>query len=79
MATLFSLTGLYLCLVPLRKGKKETLWIVAFLSAGLVLGFFVGLPITGIGKSGIEPYINHGLQLIAMIAGYLLCRSASRM
>lgn len=74
MVTFFGLAGLYLCLGPLRRGEEKTLGMVLFLCLGLVMGFFVGLPVTGIGKPGVEPLINHGLQLVAMIAGYILCR-----
>ena len=64
MATFFGTTGLY------------SAWVlyVIFLGIGTVAGLFVGLPITGIGKSGIEPFINHGLQELTLLIGYFVYR-----
>ena len=76
MASFFGTAGLVLCLGPLRKGEPRSLAAVGFLGIGVVGGFWVGLPITGIGESGFEPYINHGLQLFTLTTGYLIARSA---
>ncbi len=77
LASLFGTAGLVLCLGPLRRGEPRALAAVGFLGLGVVGGFWVGLPITGIGESGIEPYINHGLQLFTLTTGYLIARFAS--
>ncbi len=78
LATFFSLGGLYICLGSLRKGESGALGKVVFLGIGVVSGFFMGLPITGIGKAGIEPFINHGLQVITLVSGALMCQYSSR-
>ncbi|GAB5487550.1 MAG: hypothetical protein Pars2KO_11200 [Parasphingorhabdus sp.] len=72
MATVFGLAGIVLCLGPLRSGAKMILHLVGLLCFGVVAGFWFGLPITGIGKSGVEPFINHGIQLAAMMLAYLM-------
>ena len=69
LATVFSVAGIALCVGPLRTGRPHALTAVAVLGFGVVAGFWVGLPITGIGKGGIEPFVNHGLQAIALVAG----------
>ncbi len=76
LASVFSIAGLALCLGPLRTGRPHALSAVALLGVGVVAGFWVGLPITGIGKSEIAPYVNHGLQVIALAAGYAIARSS---
>ncbi len=70
LASVFSIAGVVLCLGPLRRGEPRALPAVGLLGVGVVAGFWVGLPITGIGKGGIEPFVNHGLQAIALAAGY---------
>lgn len=77
LATVFSVAGLVVCLGPLRRYEPRALTAVALLGIGVVAGFWVGLPITGIGKAGIAPYVNHSLQVIALFVGYLLARSAA--
>ena len=76
LASVFSVAGIVLCLGPLRKGRPGALAAVAILGAGVVAGFWVGLPITGIGKAGVEPYVNHGIQLVALVAGCWIARSS---
>ena len=77
LATVFSVAGLVVCLGPLRRNEPRALGAVALLGIGVVAGFWVGLPITGIGKGGIAPYVNHSLQVIALVAGCLLARSSA--
>ena len=76
LASVFSIAGLALCLGPLRTGRPHVLPAVALLGVGVVAGFWVGLPITGIGKAGFEPYVNHGLQAITLVAGCVIARSS---
>ena len=76
LATVFSVVGIALCLGPLRTGQPHALPAVAVLGFGVVAGFWVGLPVTGIGKGGIEPFVNHGLQAIALAAGWGIARSS---
>ena len=78
MASLFGTAGLILCLGPLRKGEPRSLAVVGFLGIGVIGGFWVGLPITGIGEPGPEPYLNHGLQAVTLLAGCAIAHSASR-
>ena len=78
LASLFSVTGIALCLGPLRTGQPHALPAVGLLGIGVVGGFWVGLPITGIGKGGIEPFVNHGIQAIALGAGYGIARAHAR-
>ncbi len=78
LASLFSVAGIALCLGPLRTGRPHALSAVGLLGVGVVAGFWVGLPITGIGKGGIEPFVNHGIQAIALAAGYGIARSHAR-
>ncbi len=77
LASVFSIAGLALCLGPLRRGRPHALPAVALLGIGVVAGFWVGLPITGIGKAGVEPFVNHGLQAITLATGYGIARSSS--
>ncbi|MDJ0789618.1 MAG: hypothetical protein QNK05_22720 [Myxococcota bacterium] len=77
LASLFSVTGIVLCLGPLRRGEPHALSAVALLGVGVVAGFWLGLPITGIGKGGVEPFVNHGVQAVALVAGYGIARSRS--
>ena len=77
LASVFSIAGIAICLGPLRTGRPHALSAVGLLGVGVVGGFWVGLPITGIGKAGPEPYVNHGLQAIALVAGYAIARSSS--
>lgn len=72
LASVFGIAGIVLCLGPLRRGEAAALKMVGLLGFGVVGGFWIGLPITGIGKSGPEPFINHGLQLFTLVTGYLL-------
>lgn len=74
MATFFAGAGLWVCLGPLSKGRPHALNMVMLLGVGVVAGFFVGLPVTGIGKEGVEPFINHGLQLSFLLSGYFICK-----
>jgi len=78
LVSLFSITGIALCLGPLRTGRPNALPAVGLLGVGVVAGFWVGLPFTGIGKSGIEPFVNHGLQVITLVVGYGIARSHAR-
>lgn len=78
LATVFSVAGIALCLGPLRAGVAWALPAVGLLGVGVVAGFWVGLPITGIGKAGIEPFLNHGIQAIALAAGWWLASSRAR-
>ncbi len=78
MASLFGTAGLVLCLGPLRKGEPRSLAVVGVLGIGVVGGFWVGLPITGMGKPGLEPYLNHGLQVLTLLAGCAIAYLASR-
>ena len=78
LATVFSLVGIALCLGPLRKGQAFSLGVVGLLGFGVVAGFWVGVPITGIGKNEIAPYINHGIQLVCWAVGYGLAFAATR-
>ena len=78
LATVFSLMGITLCLGPLRKGQTFSLGAVGFVGFGVVAGFWVGVPITGIGKSEIAPYINHGIQLICWAVGFGLAYASIR-
>ncbi len=78
LASLFSIAGIVLCLGPLRRGERHALSAVGLLGVGVVAGFWVGLPITGIGKGGIEPFANHGIQAIALGMGYGIARSHAR-
>ena len=77
-ASLFSVAGIVLCLGPLRKGQPHALQAVGLLGVGVVAGFWVGLPVTGIGKGGVEPFVNHGIQAIALAAGYGIARAHVR-
>ena len=74
LASVFSITGIIFCLGPLRKGKSNVLALVAILGFGVVGGFWVGLPITGVGKDDWRPYANHGLQLATLLAGLVIAR-----
>ena len=67
-----------LCLGPLRTGAAWALPAVGVLGVGVVAGFWVGLPITGIGKGGIEPFVNHGIQAIALVGGYAIAHRHTR-
>ncbi len=78
LASFFGIAGLVLCLGPLRKGERRSLAVVGLLGLGVVGGFWAGLPITGIGEPGPEPYLNHGVQAITLIAGWTIAHSASR-
>ena len=78
LASLFSIAGIALCLGPLRMGQPHALPAVGLLGVGVVAGFWLGLPITGIGKGGIEPFVNHGIQAIALAAGYGIARTHAR-
>ena len=78
LASLFSIAGIALCLGPLRTGQPHALSGVGLLGVGVVAGFWVGLPITGIGKGGIEPFVNHGIQAIALAAGYGIARAHAK-
>ena len=78
LASVFSVAGIALCLGPLRAGRPHALPAVGVLGVGVVAGFWVGLPITGIGKGGIEPFVNHGIQVVALAAGYGLAWSHAR-
>ena len=72
MSTAMSVTGIVMCVGPMRKGKPGTLAIVTFLGIVVVGGFWVGVPITGIGVPVAKPYANHGLQLAALCGGILV-------
>ena len=76
LATVFSIAGILISVGPLRQGKPGSLAIVALLGVGVVGGFWVGLPLTGVGKDEIAPYVNHGLQVATLTAGCLLSRRA---
>lgn len=78
LASVCSVAGILLCLGPLKRGEPNALMAVGVLGLAVVAGFWAGLPITGIGKAGWEPFANHGLQLAALIAGYVTARSAYR-
>ena len=78
LASVFSVAGLLLCLGPLRTGAAWALPAVGVLGVGVVAGFWVGLPITGIGKGGIEPFVNHGIQAIALVGGYAIAHRHTR-
>ena len=78
LATVFCLAGIALALGPLRKSRPYSLEAVGVLGIGVVAGFWVGLPITGIGKDELAPYINHGAQLAGLLGGYWLARSSQR-
>ena len=69
LATVFSLAGVFLCLGPLRRGRQLSLEGVVLVGFGVVAGFWVGVPITGIGKNEIAPYVNHGIQLLSWMMG----------
>ena len=78
LATVFSVVGIAVCLGPLRLGRAFSLEAVGLLGFGVVAGFWVGVPITGIGKSEIAPYVNHGIQLVSWAIGYGLAFAATR-
>ncbi len=78
MASFFGIAGLVLCQGPFRRGEPRSLAVVGLLGLGVVGGFWVGLPITGAGKSGLEPYLNHGLQALTLLVGCAIAHSASR-
>ena len=78
MASFFGIAGLIVCLGPFRKGEPRSLVLVGFLGLGVVGGFWLGLPITGIGKSGPEPYVNHGIQALSLVAACAIAHFASR-
>ena len=77
LASVFAIAGIVLSLGPLRMGRANSLTAVGILGLGVVGGFWAGLPITGVGKAGWEPFANHGLQLAALIAGYVIAHHAS--
>ena len=78
LATVFSLIGIAMCLGPLRRGEAFSLETVGLIGFGVVAGFWVGVPILGIGKSEIAPYVNHGIQLVCLVVGTGLAYAAIR-
>ena len=78
LATVFSVVGLALCFGPLRQGRALSPEAVGIVGFGVVAGFWVGVPITGLGKDEIAPYLNHGLQSLFVIVGSVLARVALR-
>ena len=70
LATVFSIVGIGLCLGPLRRGRAFSLQAVGLVGFGVVAGFWFGVPIIGIGKNDIAPYVNHGIQLVCLAVGY---------
>ena len=76
LVTVFSGIGIALCFGPLRNGQARSPEAVGLVGFGVVAGFWVGVPVTGVGKNEIAPFLNHGLQAVCLMVGYVLAHYA---
>ncbi len=74
LASFFSTVGVALCLGPLRKRRPWAWWAVLIVGVGVVGGFWLGVPFTGVGMAEVGPWVNHGLQLVLFASGIVLAR-----